>query len=188
MDHVAVLNVPNLLTLLRLGAVPLFAVLLVYERHTWALVVFVGGGITDALDGAIARLTHTKTTLGAYLDPTADKLLLLTAFVTLGAAGAMPPWLVTVVVSRDVVVVLGYCLLFVMTSAAMEIRPSIAGKLATFLQLAAVTVVLMDLARVMLVAPLIREGLFYAAGLTTSAAGAQYLYRGLQWLQRRDEG
>ena len=93
-------------------------------------------GVTDALDGAIARLTHTKTTLGAYLDPAADKLLLMSAFVALAlhAAGARR-WLVVIVLSRDVMLVLGYFLLFTMTQHAMEVRPSVAGKLSTFLQL-----------------------------------------------------
>lgn len=180
-----VLNVPNVLTLLRLIAVPVFAVLLLGGRHGEALVVFVAAGITDALDGAIARLTNTKTTLGSYLDPTADKLLLLTAFLALGAAGDVPTWLVAIVASRDVVVVLGYVLLFVMTQDTMEIRPTVFGKLATFLQLASVTLVLFTLADHAPVVPTITRGLFYATGLVTAAAGAQYVYRGLEWLQTR---
>lgn len=181
-----VLNVPNVLTLLRLIAVPVFAVLLLDERNVEALVVFVAAGVTDALDGAIARLTDTKTTLGSYLDPTADKLLLLTAFLALGAAGQVPAWLVAIVASRDVVVVLGYVLLFVMTSETMEIRPSVFGKLATFLQLASVTLVLFTIAEQTRVVPTLETGLFYATGVVTTAAGAQYVYRGLEWLQTRD--
>ncbi len=181
-----VINIPNALTLLRLIAVPVFAVLLLGGRNVEALAVFVAAGVTDALDGAIARLTNTKTTLGSYLDPTADKLLLLTAFLTLGAAGQVPAWLVAIVASRDVVVVLGYVLLFVMTSETMEIRPSIFGKLATFLQLASVTLVLFTIADHAPVVPLVASSLFYATGLVTMAAGAQYVYRGLQWLQTRD--
>lgn len=181
-----VLNVPNVLTLLRLVAVPIFAVLLLGGRNLEALGVFVAAGVTDALDGAIARLTNTKTVLGSYLDPTADKLLLLTAFLALGAAGEVPTWLVAVVASRDVVVVLGYVLLFVMTSETMEIRPSIFGKLATFLQLASVTLVLFTIAEQAPVVPAVASGLFYVTGLVTTAAGAQYVYRGLEWLQTRD--
>jgi len=178
-----VLNIPNMLTLLRLLAVPVFAVLLLGGRHPEALAVFVGAGVTDALDGAIARITNSKTTLGAYLDPTADKLLLLTAFLTLGAAGQVPAWLVAIVASRDVVVVLGYVLLFVMTSHAMEIRPSVFGKLATFLQLSSVTLVLFTIADRAPVVPSVQSGLFWATGVVTTAAGAQYVYRGLEWLQ-----
>ena len=90
------------------------------------------------LDGAIARLTHTKTTLGAYLDPAADKLLLLSAFIALGFMHAVPRWLAVVVISRDVVIVLGYFLLFMLTQRTMQVQPSVFGKLSTFLQLTAV--------------------------------------------------
>lgn len=181
-----VVNVPNALTLLRLVAVPVFAVLLLDGRNLEALAVFVAAGVTDALDGAIARLTNTKTRLGSYLDPTADKLLLLTAFLTLAASGRVPSWLVAVVVTRDVVVVLGYVLLFVMTSETMEIRPSIFGKLATFLQLASVSLVLFVVAEHAPVVPAVTDALFYLTGVVTTAAGAQYVYRGLEWLQTRD--
>jgi len=180
------LNIPNVLTLLRLIAVPVFAVLLLGGRNVEALIVFVAAGVTDALDGAIARLTNTKTVLGSYLDPTADKLLLLTGFLALGAAGRVPTWLVAIVASRDMIVVLGYILLFVMTSEPMEIRPSIFGKLATFLQLSSVTLVLLMIAEQAPVVPWVRSGLFYVTGLVTTAAGAQYVYRGLEWLQTRD--
>jgi phosphatidylglycerophosphate synthase len=85
-----------------------------------------------------------------------------------------------------VVVVLGYVLLFVMTSETMEIRPSAFGKLATFLQLASITLVLFTIAEQAPVVPAVASGLFYVTGLVTTAAGAQYVYRGLEWLQTRD--
>jgi hypothetical protein len=75
----SILNLPNLLTLLRIGAIPLFLILLTDERYTEALLVFVVAGVTDSLDGAIARLTNSHTALGAYIDPLADKLLLLSS-------------------------------------------------------------------------------------------------------------
>ena len=87
------LTLANFLTLLRLFAIPIFLVFLVDGRYPEALGVFVAAGVTDALDGAIARLTHTKTTLGSYLDPAADKLLLLSSFIALGFLAAMPRWL-----------------------------------------------------------------------------------------------
>ena len=179
------LNVPNFLSLLRLVAVPIFLILLGDRRFTEAFAVFVAAGITDALDGAIARLTHTKTALGAYLDPAADKLLLMSAFIALGLMGEVPPWLVVVVLSRDVMLILGYFLLFTMTSHAMEVRPSLAGKLSTFLQLCAVTVVLVGHMRPGLVPDAVGTGLFLATGVVTATAGVQYVARGLGWLQRQ---
>jgi cardiolipin synthase len=178
-----VLNVPNVLTLLRVGAIPVFLILLTDFRYPEALGVFVAAGVTDALDGAIARLTHTKTTLGAYLDPAADKLLLMSAFVALAFLQEVPRWLMVVVLSRDVMLVVGYFLLFTMTQHAMEVRPSVAGKLSTFLQISAVTSVLVSLVYPGAVPPVAEAALFLATGLVTAAAGVQYVIRGLLWLQ-----
>jgi cardiolipin synthase (CMP-forming) len=180
-----VLNVPNFLTLLRIVAIPIFLILLGDARYSEALGIFVAAGVTDALDGAIARLTHTKTTLGAYLDPAADKLLLLSAFIALAFMNDVPRWLTVVVITRDVVVVLGYFLLFTMTQETMVIRPSPTGKAATFLQLASVGLVLVALVRPELVPVVAETVVFYLAAATTAAAGVQYVHRGLAWLQAR---
>ena len=144
-------------------------------------------GVTDALDGAIARLTHTKTTLGAYLDPAADKLLLLSAFIALGFMHVVPRWLVVLVISRDVVVVLGYFLLFTMTQQTMEVQPSVTGKLSTALQLLSVATVLLDLWQHGMVSPPLKLAVFYVTAFVTAVAGLQYMYRGLAWLQRQGE-
>ena len=176
-----VLNIPNFLTLLRIVAIPLFLILLEDFRYGEALAVFVAAGITDGLDGAIARLTHTKTTLGAYLDPAADKLLLLSAFIALGFMHAVPRWLAVVVISRDVVIVLGYFLLFMLTQRTMQVQPSVFGKLSTFLQLTAVTLVLVSLWRADLAREPVRVAVFYVTGAITAVSGLQYMYRGLAW-------
>jgi cardiolipin synthase len=177
------LNLPNFLTLLRIVAIPIFLILLEGDRCREALAVFIAAGVTDGLDGAIARLTHSKTELGAYLDPAADKLLLLSAFIALGFMHEVPRWLIVVVLSRDVVIVLGYFLLFMLTSETMAVRPSASGKLATFLQLLSVTIVLVSLVKPALIAYEIEAGVFYATGAVTGIAGLQYMYRGLLWLQ-----
>ncbi|MCW5891802.1 MAG: CDP-alcohol phosphatidyltransferase family protein [bacterium] len=181
------LNVPNLLTLLRLIAIPVFLILLMDFRWAEALGVFVAAGVTDALDGAIARLTHTKTTLGAYLDPAADKLLLMAAFLALGFMQEVPRWLVVIVISRDVILVLGYFLLFVMTQSAMEVRPSVAGKLSTFFQLSTVAVVLLGRVAPAAVPAWAELALCWTTGVVTAVAGLQYMARGLLWLQGHDE-
>src|SRR5262249_6138156 len=128
-------------------------------------------------DGAIARLTHTKTTLGAYLDPAADKLLLMSAFVALAFMRQVPGWLLVIVLSRDVIQVVGYFLLFTMTQHAMEVRPSVAG------QLSAVALVLVSLVYPRAVPPVAETALFLLTGLVTAGAGLQYMVRGLLWLQ-----
>jgi len=182
-----VLNVPNFLTLLRIVAIPCFLILLEEFRYREALALFVAAGLTDALDGAIARLTHTKTTLGAYLDPAADKLLLVSAFIALGFMHEVPRWLVVLVISRDVVVVLGYFLLFMLTQHTMEVHPSASGKLSTCLQLLSVSLVLGSLVSPGFVAPPVEQGAFYLTGVVTALAGLQYMYRGLAWFQRQAE-
>ena len=179
-----VLNVPNTLTLLRLVAIPCFLILLEDHRYTEALGVFVAAGVTDGLDGAIARLTHTKTRLGAFLDPAADKALLVSAFIALGFMHEVPRWLVVVVISRDVMIVCGYFMLFMMTGETMEVRPSFWGKLSTALQLLAVSIVLVALVNPSLAGPAIENLVFPLSGVVTAIAGLQYMYRGLVWLHR----
>src|SRR5262249_50397708 len=154
-------------------------------RYSQALGIFVAAGVTDGLDGAIARLTKTKTTFGAYLDPAADKLLLVSAFIALGFMHEVPRWLVVLVISRDAIIVLGFFLLFVLTREAMEVRPTMGGKLSTFLQLASVAIVLVSLTRPGLVAPALKELVFLLSGAVTAWAGLQYMYRALAWLQRQ---
>ena len=78
-----ILNLPNLITFLRIGAIPLFLILLTDQQYTEALIVFVLAGVTDSIDGAVARLTNSHTALGAYIDPLADKLLLVSSFLIL---------------------------------------------------------------------------------------------------------
>jgi len=181
----SVLTIPNLLTLLRIIAIPVFLIFLEDFRYREALAIFVAAGVTDGLDGAIARLTKTKTTFGAYLDPAADKLLLVSAFIALGFMHEVPRWLVVLVISRDAIIVLGFFLLFLVTRETMEVQPSVGGKLSTFLQLASVAIVLVSLTRPGLVAPAVKELVFLLSGAVTASAGLQYMYRGLAWLQRQ---
>lgn len=180
------LNLPNFLTIVRILTIPGFLVLLTGGRPRAALALFVLGGLTDALDGAIARLTDSKTEFGAILDPLADKLLLLSSFCVLAFMGAVPSWLTVVVIIRDVILLVGYFTLFLLTTDRMAVRPSVVGKAATFFQLASVTVVLIGFAWPGAVPPGLQLGLFVAAGGATAVSGLQYMVRGLSWLQRQE--
>jgi len=125
----------NQLTLLRMLLIPAFVILVVYGELGWALGVFVTAGITDGLDGLIARLSGQKTSLGAWLDPMADKLLLVTTFVVLtwpglGLANRLPVWLTVCIISRDVVIVLTVAIVN-LAIGRRTFRPSIFGKIAT---------------------------------------------------------
>jgi cardiolipin synthase len=129
------LTVANQLTLLRLALVPAFVLLVIYGRLGWALVALVTAGITDALDGLIARMKNQRTSLGAFLDPMADKLLLLSTFVVLtlpniGLVNRIPLWLTVLVISRDVVIVITVAAVS-MAYGPRTFRPSMYGKVAT---------------------------------------------------------
>lgn len=125
----------NQLTLLRMLAVPAFVILVVYGYLGWALIVFAAAGATDALDGLIARRSGQKTQLGAWLDPAADKLLLVTTFVVLtlpglGLANRLPIWLTVLIISRDIGIVLTVAVVN-LAIGPKTFKPSIYGKLAT---------------------------------------------------------
>ena len=125
----------NQLTLLRMLAVPAFVILVVYGYLGWALIVFAAAGATDALDGLIARRSGQKTRLGAWLDPAADKLLLVTTFVVLtlpglGLANRLPIWLTVLIISRDIGIVLTVAVVN-LAIGPKTFKPSIYGKLAT---------------------------------------------------------
>ena len=129
------LTVANQVTLVRMLLIPAFVLLVLYNRPGWALATFVAAGITDALDGLIARWAKQRTSLGAWLDPMADKLLLVSAFVVLtvpntGMVNRFPLWLTVLVISRDVVIVLTVAVVN-LAVGGRTFTPSVYGKVAT---------------------------------------------------------
>lgn len=171
------MNLPNYITLLRVILIPFFINLMIYGYYREALLVFIAACITDALDGLIARLMKQKTELGAFLDPMADKLLILSAFVTLVLLGKLPFWLVIIVVSRDAILTMGSLIIY-FTTNSLKIEPSIIGKLTTVMQLAVVTLSLISMnygtgLGLMTVLQWITAGI-------TIASGAQYVMRGMK--------
>jgi len=137
------MNLPNILTLIRVLLIPLFVTLIINKAFTWALMTFATAGITDAVDGLIARLTGQRTELGAYLDPVADKFLLSSAFVTLAIIGLIPSWLTILVLTRDVIILIGF-LMFFLTDRHPRIAPSILSKITTFFQISTVLLFLLS--------------------------------------------
>jgi cardiolipin synthase len=138
-----VLTVANQLTLLRMLLIPAFIVLIVEGELGWALAVFLLAGVTDALDGVIARRSRQRTTLGAWLDPMADKLMLVSAFVVLtlpnlGLANRLPLWLTALVISRDVCIVVTVAIVN-LAIGRRTFLPSIFGKMATAMYIVTVT-------------------------------------------------
>jgi cardiolipin synthase (CMP-forming) len=132
---VRILTVANQLTFLRILIIPAFVLMVTYGYLGWALVAFILAGVTDALDGLIARRANQRTSLGAWLDPMADKLLLVTTFIVLTIPGVevtnhIPLWLTILLISRDVVIV-GVVAIVNLAVGPRTFRPSFLGKLAT---------------------------------------------------------
>jgi cardiolipin synthase len=130
-------TVPNQITLLRLGFLPFFLILVLYEKYRWALFVLVFVALTDAVDGYLARTLHQKSALGAYLDPIADKLLLSSSFIVLAMTKKIAWWLTVLVLSRDVLllVVAGVILI---VQGYRPFPPTLLGKATTFFEIALV--------------------------------------------------
>jgi cardiolipin synthase (CMP-forming) len=171
------MNLPNSITLIRVILIPFFVDLMIYGYYRHALLVFVIACLTDALDGAIARLTNTKTELGAFLDPMADKLLIVTSFVTLAILARIPVWLVIIVVSRDIILTLGSLVIY-FTGNNLTIKPSILGKATTFLQFLVVTLTLVLIAYGIKSEYLM--GVYWSTAGLTIASGVQYVLRGMK--------
>ena len=173
------MTVPNLLTFTRILLTPLLMWFLLNHRLTPALVVFFIAGLTDVLDGLIARRFHQKSRIGAILDPLADKFLLVSSFLLLGWLGLLPLWLVVMVVLRDVVIVTGTSALLLLRRQ-VEIQPTVLGKFTTLTQL--LTVLWALGSSLISITPWDRV----LAGITAMcclASGAQYVNKGLAMRQ-----
>ena len=180
----ATLTPANQLTLLRMLLIPAFVILMVYGHFGWALLVFLAAGLTDGLDGLIARLSGQRTSLGAWLDPMADKLLLLAAFVLLtlpglGLVSPLPVWLTLLVISRDVLIVLTVAVVN-LAIGPRTFYPSAFGKAATGIYMVTVAVTLyfnylrqpsplVDVCVYVALAVTLISGLHYAARVVNAA-------------------
>jgi len=179
------LTLPNFLTLLRIIAVPVFLILLSYGRNGPALVLFLAACITDTVDGVIARLTDAKSDLGAALDPLADKLLVISAFVSLTLLEVIPVWLFILVVTRDAVILGGYLALY-FVSTAPKLAPSTISKVNTFFEMMTIGLALATQARPDIPLEWINACAWYATGATATMSGVHYVYTGLLWYQRAE--
>lgn len=176
------MNIPNTITILRIIAIPVFVCLLIYERLISALFIFIAAGVTDAIDGLIARFFRQQTTTGAYLDPIADKLMLASGYITLAAKGMIPTWLAVIVVGRDFVIAFGI-LFLQLTEHKVEIKPLVISKVTTFSQIFTVCWAI-----------LVPRSTFFAAffpypiavtAALTCLSGLQYVYIGNTYLNEK---
>lgn len=169
------MNIPNSLTILRILLIPVFIGFMTYRQYGYALAALLCAGVTDALDGLVARMTNQQTRLGEILDPLADKLLLTSAFLTLAALHLVPSWVVILVVSRDVILMLGTVVAHV-TNVSIDIRPTVLGKGTTLCQLTYVLLVVAMIWRGVKIGALLP--LLVVMVMFTLASGFHYLYRG----------
>jgi len=176
------LNLPNLITLARLFCVPFAIWLIAEERYGAAFCVFAGAGISDALDGYIAKNFDRRTRLGALLDPIADKALLAGVYLSLGLAGILPLWVVVLVLLRDALIVGGFMLIH-RTATPKQVEPLFVSKINTGVQIALVGFVL---ARegLGIGGDLVTTVLIGAAAVTTVWSGVSYLARLLSGSER----
>jgi cardiolipin synthase len=172
------MGLANWLTVLRILLIPVFVTLLVYRQRGPALTIFLVAAFTDLLDGYVARQRGSQSRLGAFLDPMADKLLMVCSFVTLTWLKALPFWIAAVVISRDLILMVG-ALAIHMAGGRITPRPTRAGKLATFCQ---VLTVLAGLLMPFYQMPLLMKTVLWATAAFTVFSGLQYIVQGMRFL------
>lgn len=181
------LTIPNLLSLLRMGLVPVFIIAVLDGEMRKALLIFAIAGITDALDGFIARFWGQQSLLGTYLDPIADKLLLTSAYIALSIPSLnhgllIPVWITVLVISRDVLMVI-VALVMSLAAGVRSFPPTVLGKVTTVFQV--VTVVLVLLTGLFPSVEPVTLGVVYLMTGLTVASGLNYVYRSNRLIESR---
>jgi cardiolipin synthase len=162
------MSLPNLITIGRILLVPLTVWLIVSGDFLLAFLVFITAGVSDAVDGILARRLNLRTELGGYLDPLADKLLLVSIYVTLGFQRQLPAWLVILVASRDIMIV-GAVILSWLMEKPISVRPLMVSKANTVAQIMLAGIVLAVLGFDLAVEPLLATGYIAVAALTVAS-------------------
>jgi cardiolipin synthase len=168
-------TVPNQITFLRLGFLPLFLILMSYDRYRWALLVLVVSGLSDGIDGLLARSLNQRSALGAYLDPIADKLLLSSSFLVLAFKKQLAWWLTILVLSRDVLILI-VAVVILLISGYRPFPPSIYGKLTTASEIILVFLVVLGAAYPNYHAGVLNHVLIYAVTVLSIVSGFHYSF------------
>jgi cardiolipin synthase len=171
------LNLPNTFTITRIILIPVFITAFNYRRYDYALYLFVIASSTDLLDGLLARVKDQRTTLGTFLDPLADKFMLITSFVFFAYFGFIPTWLSIVVISRDIIVVTGFVLLF-LVNRSLKVEPLLSGKAAIALQFLLICYVLLNINFGFI--PELKTPLVAATAIISVYSGLRYINRELK--------
>ncbi len=174
------MNLANILTILRIFLVPIFIISIGYNKPLLALTIFTIAGLTDALDGFIARKFNQETILGKVLDPIADKSLLISSFIFIHNSELdikFPYWFVVIVISRDIFILLGSSVIYLL-KGSLKVEPTIFGKATTFFQILSIIVILT--ANIIFVPYIIIDFVIYITTMFTIISALTYLQKGLK--------
>jgi cardiolipin synthase len=170
---IRIFTVPNQLTFLRLGFLPFFVISVWYEQYNWALALLLAAALSDLLDGVLARRLQQTSALGSYLDPIADKLLLISSFLVLALKQKIAWWLTILVLSRDIIILVT-SVVIVLAMGARRFPPSFIGKTNTAAQIVFIFAVITNEAVEFAVLDTLRIVLGYAVAALTVASGLHY--------------
>ncbi len=173
------MNIPNILTVFRIIMVPLFVIFLIKKEFNYAFIVFIVAGATDALDGFLARYLNQRSRVGAILDPVADKLLLSASYISFALIDKIPDWLCVIVISRDVIIVGGIGVLY-MLEKEIEFKPTLISKWTTVFQIASIVAVFM--VNIFISVLEFINYIFISTAFLTIASGLHYSYTGLRMM------
>ncbi len=180
------INIPNFITLMRILLVPVFVIFMIKKKIVLGLIVFIITGLSDLLDGLLARIFDKKTIVGAYLDPVADKLLVMSSFVCLAVLDIIPKWLTVIVFSRDVLILLGI-IIFSIADINFTMKPSLVSKYTTFFQFLTIIWALFTLQINFYYSFYITSALIWITVCLTVISGLHYLSVGVKILQNNSE-
>jgi cardiolipin synthase len=167
------MNLPNLLSIFRLFLTIFFITAIIYGRHDIALLLFIVQAISDVLDGFLARIMKAKTNLGAFLDPLADKVMLVSSYIVLSIYSIIPFWVTSIVIIRDIIISTGFFILYKLSYKGQP-TPIILSKITTLSQMCTVVYVLWPCDRIY------SKQFFYATAVLSVLSGFQYVVDGMR--------
>ncbi|KAF0182928.1 MAG: CDP-diacylglycerol--glycerol-3-phosphate 3-phosphatidyltransferase [Nitrospirae bacterium] len=174
---ITVFTLPNVITSIRILLIPAFVIAILYGSYPEAAVFFIAASVSDAVDGWIARTWNQRSELGVFLDPAADKCLMIASFVLFASFGWVPLWLALTLIGRDLVIVLGW--VFIMKVHGLtKVSPTMAGKTAIASEMVLLSYILLWLNIPSLPEPMV--WMFVVVAVLSVASGLQYIYRGLE--------
>ena len=176
------LSIPNQLTMVRMLVLPFILIAMIYRQHDTALWLFVAAGLTDAVDGLVARRFNQKTRLGAFLDPMADKLLLSSAFVVQALIGVLPWWVTILVLSRDLII-MATVVVMILATPIRDFPPSIFGKVNTAVQFLTILAVVVHNAEQSWWSSEAVSVFIWATAATTLVSAAHYMVETMERIQ-----